>query len=79
MVVLNGFPSFLQGTCRYVNLNKRSGNKTTRKKKKILIQTMAHLKSGIVNKFGGIGPENKLFSIFLHDEKLTSLTIKYIF
>lgn len=27
MVVLNGFPSFLQGTCRYVNLNKRSRNK----------------------------------------------------
>ena len=26
-LVLNGFPSFLQGTCHHVNLNTRSGNK----------------------------------------------------
>lgn len=35
-------------------------------------QNMPHLKLGIVSNFGGIGPENKLFSIFLHDNKITS-------
>lgn len=32
-------------------------------------QNMPHLKLGIVSNFGGIGPENKLFSIFLHNNK----------
>lgn len=40
-------------------------NKTTK-------QNMSHLKLGIDNNFGGIGPENKLFSISLHNNKITS-------